>query len=151
MIYFELIILVGQSSPAPHWVTRESFQQISGCMPSARSSNAIFCWIFYLFYLFKFLYCCSNTVVPIFLSPLFPPPPPPSIFSPFGFVHGSFTHVHWQPFPFNLHTPSLLVPVSLFLISMSPIYFAYLFCWLGSTYRWDHMVFVFHLRISGFP
>ena len=90
-------------------------------------------------------------VVQVQLSP-FPPhhtlsphPFPPATLepTPFGFVHVSFIHVPWWPF---LYYP---------LLSLSPLssgscqfvlYFnvsgynllACLFCWLGSTYRWDH-------------
>ena len=46
------------------------------------------------------------------------------------------------PHYFPLH--SLLVTVSLLLISISLVIFFLLFCWFCPTYRWDHMVFVFH-------
>ena len=50
-----------------------------------------------------------------------------------------------------IHLPSL-VTVCLFFISKSLVLFCsffvllsrFHFCWLSSTYRWDHMVFVFH-------
>ena len=72
----------------------------------------------------------------------------PSILPPFGFVHGSFIHDPWQPFPFfPLSSPSP-VPAGhgqfvLYFHVSGCILLACLFCWLGSTYRWDHMVFVF--------
>ena len=54
----------------------------------------------------------------------------------------------WWPFPLfpPLCPPrSALVTANLFFILMSLVLFcSLLFCWLGSTYRWDHMVFVFH-------
>ena len=103
-----------------------------------------------LFFFRDFSYCCSSTVVSVFPPPL-PPPHTHHHLSPstsFGFVHGSFIHVPWWPFPLfpplslSLHP---LVTVSLFFISMSLVLFCtYLFCLLGSTYRWGHVVFVFH-------
>ena len=53
------------------------------------------------------------------------------------------------PSPILSHYPSPRQPsgscqcVLYFSVSGS-ILLACLFCWLGSTYRWDHMVFVFH-------
>ena len=80
-------------------------------------------------------------------SPL-PYHPSHSILPPAVLVRGSFINVPWS-FPFfPLLSPSLLpfghcqfVPY--FHISGS-ILLTCLFCWLGSTYRWDHMVFVFY-------
>ena len=82
----------------------------------------------------------------------FPPPThphlPPSILSPFGFVHVSFIHFHLPPFPFF----PMLFPSSLpsghcqFVLNFNIsgyILLDYLFCWLDSTYRWDHIEFVF--------
>ena len=104
-------------------------------------------------HLLKIFYCCSIIVVPLIpplLSSVLPPPhsvslPPPHC-----------------PCPWVLYTCSLTWPFPIFpLLPPSPnpsghcqfvLYFhvsgyillACLFCWLGSTYRWDHMVFVFH-------
>ena len=97
------------------------------------------------FFLLLFKYSCLHflpTTLPHHLHL------PPSILPPFGFVYGSFIHVPWWPFPFfPLHTP-LSPPLWLLstccLFQSLWLYFACLFCWLGSTYRWDHMVFVFH-------
>ena len=110
-----------------------------------------FLWnIFFSFYLF---YCCLITVVPISPHNSPPPyPPPPPTFNPpshVGFVHGSFIHVPWQPFPFFPPLPSFSLPSGLcqFVLHFSVFGFILLiclFCWLGSTYRWDHMVFIFH-------
>ena len=99
----------------------------------------------------SFCYCCSSTFVFIFTSPhllLHPSPPPTLEPTPFGFLHVSFIHGPWWP------THYLLLPLSLFLSDYCQIvlYFnvsawillACLFCWLGSTYRWDHMVLHFH-------
>ena len=96
-------------------------------------------------------------VVQVQLSPFschhFPPPhppPPPTLNpSPFGFVHGSFTHVPWRPFSFiPMLSPSPLpsgyYQFVLYFNVPGYIFLACLFCWLGSTDRWDHMVFVFH-------
>ena len=49
------------------------------------------------------------------------------------------------------YSPSSFLPFCLWSLSVCSLfpclwfYFACLFCWLGSTSRWDHMVFVFHL------
>ena len=97
--------------------------------------------------MFKKNYCYSIRVVPIF--PFFPSlfsPSPTFTVSPHTIVHvyGSFTHVLWLVPPFSFHhypSPSSpLDPVSLFHISMPLV----LFCSLHSSYKWDHMVFVFH-------
>ena len=111
--------------------------------------------LFFLFavkwpFIFIF-YCCSSTVVSIFLPPLSPTQPTPTSqpqsFPLLALSMGplymfpddpspSFPHYH--PFP----TP--LVTVSLFFIVSGYTLLACLFCWLGSIYRWDHMVFFFH-------
>ena len=98
------------------------------------------------------------SVVQVQLSPFSPhhsPPPQPSPPStlkptPFGFFHVSFVYVPWWTFPYFLPlslSPTPLVTVSLLFISMSLVIFSLLIClfsWLGSTYRWDHIVFVIH-------
>ena len=90
--------------------------------------------------------------------------------SPFSSHHSPHpTHPHPHPRSYSPLTLSMC-PLYMFLDDTSPIspplslsllpsgyhqfvlYFsvsgyillASLFCWLGSTYRWDHMVFVFH-------
>ena len=103
-----------------------------------------------------FLYCRSITVVPIF--PLLLSSDLPTSTShiqsssyPIVFVHGPFIHVPWQPIlllspvtPFPL--PSGHCQFVLYFHVSGSNLLAYLFCWLGSTYRWDHMVFVpYHL------
>ena len=58
---------------------------------------------------------------------------PTSILPPFGFVHGSFIHVSWQPFPFFSPLSPLtspLVTVSLFFISISLVTFCCLVCFV---------------------
>ena len=99
-------------------------------------------------YLFIFI------VVQVQLSPFschqFPTPHlPPSILPPFDFVRGSFIHVPWRPFsffpllsPFPL--PSGYCQLVLYFNVFGHILLACLLCWLGSTYRWGHTVFVFH-------
>ena len=81
-------------------------------------------------------------VVQVQLSPFFPhhsPLPPPSIWTPFGFVHGSFIHVPWWPFPFVPPLPTLPHPCDycqFVLYSLSLVIFclfACLFCCLVST------------------
>ena len=102
--------------------------------------------------LFNFL-----TVVQVQLSTFSPnhsPPPhwslPPTLDpTPFSFVHVSFIHVPWRPFPY--FPPLSLSPLPsgycqfvLYFKVSGCILLACLFCWLGSTYGWDQMVFVFH-------
>ena len=76
-------------------------------------------------------------------------PAPPSILPHFGFVYGSFIHVPWLPLPFfpllSLSPlPSGYWKFVLYFNVSGSILLVCLFCWLGFTYRWDHMVFVFH-------
>ena len=107
--------------------------------------------IHYFSVLFKIFLLLFN-----YSCPSFPPitlpcstHPLPSTFSPpHLFVHGSFIHVPWLDHsPSFLHYPSLPSGhcqfVLYFHVSVS-VFLACLFCWLGSTYRWDHMLFVFH-------
>ena len=104
-------------------------------------------------YCFFYFYCCSSTVVSIFPPPLSPalltPTSHPQSFPPFGFVHGSFIHVPWRSFPFfsplfPSPLPSAYCQFVLYFHVSGSILLACLFCWLGSTYRWDYMVFIFH-------
>ena len=66
---------------------------------------------------------------------------------PVVFAHMSFIQVPWL-FPFFPPLPPSPLPsghcqfVLYFHVSVS-ILLTCLFCWLGSTYSWDHMVFVF--------
>ena len=122
---------------------------------SATVSRLFLHFIFISFYYFLLLF---SIVVQVQLFPCshhhFPHPIhhclPPSIFPHFGFVHVSFIQVSWWPFPsFPLFSPSSL-PSGYFqfvlnLIVSGYIFLACLFCWLGSTYRWHHVVFVPHL------
>ena len=98
---------------------------------------------FILFFLLLFKYSCVHFPPPLSLAP----PTPTS---------------HTQSFP---SLALSLCPLYLFLDNLSPsfpllpplsllsvcslfqclwLYFACLFCWLVSTSRWDHMVFIFH-------
>ena len=106
--------------------------------------------IFFVF--FSFFYCCSITVVPIFLpllslalsttSHIQSSPPLSLSMSPlYMFLD--------LPLPLLFTIIPLLPPLwSLsvcFLFSVSgSILLMCLFCWLASTYGWDHVVFVFH-------
>ena len=98
-------------------------------------------------------------VVQVQLSPFFPYPSPPTtqphlpplILPLFGFVHESFIHVPWWPFPFfpllsPFPFPSGYCPFVLYFNVSGCILLACLFCWLGSTYRWDNRAFVFHWK-----
>ena len=101
-----------------------------------------------LFYIF---YCCSSAVVSITTPPHHPPhPSPPLTLEPtrLWLCPCVLYTCSLMAFPLfflsiPLHLPLWLLPVcSLF--QCPCFYFACLFCWLCSTYRWDHMVFVFH-------
>ena len=76
----------------------------------------------FIFYhiLLMFEHSCLYFHNTTFLHPIYSHLPP-SILALFGFVHGSFIHVPWQPLPFFpllFPSPSPLVTVSLFLISI---------------------------------
>ena len=84
-------------------------------------------------------------------SPL-PCPTPPPKGNPYPIVlnYGSFVHVPWlAPSPFYPIIPPSSFPsghcqfILCFYVSGSSLLIC-LFCLLGCTYRWDHMVFVFH-------
>ena len=96
-----------------------------------------------------FFYCCSSTVISLFLPPL-PSPShphsPPLILPLFGLSMCPLymCPITLHPFPpiTSSHLPS---SYCLFLISTSLVeIFCLLICFVGSTYRWDHMVFVPH-------
>ena len=64
-------------------------------------------------------------------------------------VHGSFIHVPW-PFPFftllsPCPAPSGHCQFVLYFHVFGSTLLACLFCWLGSTYSWDHMVSIFQI------
>ena len=101
----------------------------------------------------SFLYCCSIILVPIFpplLSPALPTPHPPTfnpslqVVCPRVLYACSLTILLLLspiiPFP----QPSGYCQFVLYFHVSGSILLAFFFCWLGSTFRWDHMVFVFH-------
>ena len=97
------------------------------------------------------LSCCSVTVVPPF-SPLLSstnPPPAPTV-SPLPLSVPVSPLFMFLNLLLPLLTPVIPVPWSLsvlyFHVSGS-ILLVCLFCWLDSTYRWDHMVFVFYCPV----
>ena len=110
--------------------------------------------MYFLFiYLFILLnkYSCLHSPPPTLPCPTHPHLSP-SILSLFGFVHVSFIHVPWWPlllpwWPFHPVIPSHLssgyCQLVLYFNVSGYILLACLFCWLGSNYRWNHMVFVF--------
>ena len=116
------------------------------CFPSFFCLVSPFFKIYVLLFKYSFLHFPTNA------SPA-PPTPTSQLqsYPQFGFVHGSFIQVSWWSFPiFLLLSPYPLPPghcqfVLYFNVSGS-VLLACLFCWLGSPYRWDHMVFVFHLQ-----
>ena len=101
-------------------------------------------WIYYCFYFLIFFYCCSSTVVSISAltpCPIYPHLPP-------------WTNPLWLC-PCVLYTCSLIaLPLFSPIIPLPSgycqfvVYFnvsgyillACLFCWLGSAYRWDHIL-----------
>ena len=79
------------------------------------------------------------------------PPPHTSLLStlkptPFGFVHYTCSLTAFLLFPLLslAPLPSGYCQFVLYFNVSGYILLACLFCWLGSTYRWDHKVFVFH-------
>ena len=105
----------------------------------------------YLALLLLLLLLLLSTVVSIFLPPFLPPHPS----SPPTFEPTPLWLCPWVLYTCSLMTLpllSLVNPLAPPLWSLSVSYFhvsgsillACLFCWLGSTYRWDHMVFTFY-------
>ena len=95
-------------------------------------------------------YCCSSTVFchslpPFSTSPVLPTSLPISI--PPCYCPCVLYSCSCKPFTLSPYNP---LPSPLWSLSACSqfhclwLYFACLFCWLGSCYRWDHMVFVFH-------
>ena len=127
---------------------------------SLNSSNVIFLFLalkeikIYSWKANLFCCCCSLQLFHIFpialLCLLHPSPLPHSILPPtVVFAHGSFITVPWWPFSFFSQLSPLPLPSGYcqFVLNFNVsgyILLAYLFCWLGSTYTWDHMVFIFH-------
>ena len=110
----------------------------------ATPARAIF--FFSLHFLLLFKYRCLY--FPYTNPPTQPSQFPPLILTLFGFVHVSFIDV-----PENLLPSSPIIPSYLpsgychFVVNFNVsgyILLACLFCWLDSTYMWDHIVFVFH-------
>ena len=111
---------------------------------------------FQQFYIYLFFIDWLFIVVQVYLSPFschhFPPPhppPPPTLNST------SLWLCPWVLYTCSLMTlpplsPIIPFPSPLWLLSICSLfqclwmYFACLFCWLHSTYRSDHIVFVFH-------
>ena len=121
-----------------------SFTELKPQSPSLPPSLPFFL-SFHFLLLFK--YSCLH------FHPTMPPTPPVSSSHPrtypLGVVHVSFIHVPWWSFPY--FPPLSLSPIPsdycqfvLNFNASSYILLACLFCWLGFTYTWDHMVFVFH-------
>ena len=106
---------------------------------------------FHLFshFLLLFNYSCPHYPPITLLHPIYPHLTLSVLSHSVVFVRGSFIHVPLSPFPFfPLLSPSNLPSghcqfVLYFHVSGS-ILLTCLFCWLGSTYRWDHIVFVFY-------
>ena len=102
--------------------------------------------IFFFFRVFIFFYCCSP------FSPHHSPapcPPPPPTLNPTPLLALSVGPLYVyldDPSPSFPYNPSPPFPPSVFFFisTSSYILLACLFCWLGSTYRWDHTIFVFN-------
>ena len=112
---------------------------------------------FELWFMNNSLFCLFVFIVQVQLSPFschhfpLPHPPPPPCLNP-----TPLCLCLWVLYTYSLATLLLLSPVMpllfpLWLLSVCSyfnvsgyILLTCLFCWLGSTYRWDHMVFVFH-------
>ena len=86
---------------------------------------------FLKFFFIVQLYCLPLSPIPLPCSTY--PHLPHSILTPIVFVHVSFTHVPWWPFPFFPPLPppcSPLVTVSLFFISVSLVLFCSFVCFV---------------------
>ena len=109
-------------------------------------------WYYKKLYLHWFLsfYCCSLQLSHLFPHCPYPAPTTPSVSPPPLSVPMSPLFMFLcLPFPFFAPLSRSPIPsghcqfVLYFQVSVS-ILFICLFCWLGSTCRWDHVVFVFH-------
>ena len=84
-------------------------------------------------------YCCSSYNCPHFPPPLSPTPLTPTSHAQSyphnGFFNGSFILVPWWPFPFFplSSSPTPLVTVSLFFISMSLVIFGLFVCFVDKV------------------
>ena len=104
------------------------------------------------FFLFFFVLLLFNYSCPHFSPITLSCPthlPHPILPAPLVCIHGSFIHVPWlDPSPSFPLFPYLLpcgyCQFVLYFHVSGYILLSCLFCWLGSTYKWDHMVFVFH-------
>ena len=104
--------------------------------------------------IYHIFHCSSITIVTIFphYSPLPYPPPLPHSILPLPLclcLCVLYTCSFTWPFPFfpllcPSHLPCGHCQFVLYFHAFGLILLTCLFCWLGSTYRWDHMVFVFH-------
>ena len=101
----------------------------------------------YFFFFYFFLLLCKYSCLH-FPPPLPPTPPIPTSHPwsyPLWFCPCVLYTCSWKPFPFPPVIPSHLPSgYCQFVLNFSVsgyILLACLFCWLGSTYRWDHMVF----------
>ena len=99
---------------------------------------------------FAYFYCCSSTLVSIFTLP-WSPTPTISASHPrtyplwlFPCVLCTYSLMDFSLFPPIIPLPSGYCQFVLYFNVSCYILLACLFCWLGSTGRWDHMVFVFH-------
>ena len=110
-----------------------------------------------VFFLFKLMFKYFVSVFSLLLSPTpaIPTSHPPS-YPPLALSLCRLYMFLDNPLPFSpiipSHLPSGYFVLYSFVSGHIFLYFnvcgyillACLFCWLGSTYRWDHMVFVFH-------
>ena len=100
------------------------------------------------FNLFLLLFKYSHLNFPPLCPSPFPSPPPPLHLLPLVLSMCPLYMLLDSPSPIfpiiPFPTPLWLLSVCSLLNVSGYILFACLFCWLGSTYRWDPMVFVFH-------
>ena len=107
------------------------------------------------FFFYFYFCCCSSTVVSIFTPPHPSSPTHPCLppLNPLWLC----AYVLYTCSLLAVLSPIILLPPPLWLLSVCSLlqclwlYFACLFVLLiGSTYRWDHMVFVFHHLLACF-
>ena len=120
---------------------------------SCLSQSGVLFLFFVLFTIKKkllFKYSCLHFPTP--LSPTQPLPPPTLNPSPLCLClcvlyTSSLTSFPLLSLLFSSPLPSGYCQFVLYFNASGSILLICFFCWLGSTYRWDHTVFVFHMLV----
>ena len=152
---YSFLPLLPYSSQSPEIVTVEKplyplvlFPLNLSMHPHSLNLYYIFYYVILLLFLL-FKYHCLHFPTTTFSHHTHPYFPPLLLPPRFGFVHGSFINVPWWHHPFfpplsPSSLPSGYCQFVLYFNVSGYIWLTCLFWWLGSTYRWDLMVFVYH-------